>query len=579
MDGDTSNRLAAHAHFSQSPSLKRPDGDGAVWLATAGFFLLTVVLGLLSDGAYHDDDLTHFLMARWARWRPEYLLHFWGRPGFTVPMAAVAWIGDASFGWHAARVLSSVVTAVAALIAASLARKLGIRHAWLVVVACYLQPFNTLLAYTTLTENFAALYLVLAVATLCGGRPLLGSISFSLVLVTRHEAIVLLPIWAIAVWTSGARRSRRLWAVAASVWAPLLHNLLFRLFLGEWPVRMFFMPHGSTEHAPGGLFSYVPQALLAVPPVLAALALIGIPTMLGRGRWLIPTLTAAYFLTHAAAKAMGVFASGGYARFMVAVAPLVAIMAAAGVGKMADAIRRRRNVSLLWLVHIGVWLLGLIALEIEVATGRTVLQGVFSIEVIRVCVAMFLLILAMGWAASAAWPNMPPDMRLGLAAAVLHLVLLGSLLQCYQVVRPLKLSDQARQIRQVATWLKSQNLDQQPIFTTQPWAAYFEDWVELPWVHKGPRLLASMPVGTIVIWDSKYSPNDFHRLPLAALDGNPAYEMLNRWLNGGSSGAETWLFRKIGPTPPPTVPEVFYPADLMARQSTGEGMYYIRPGA
>jgi hypothetical protein len=581
-------------------------------LLAVAFFLLTVLLGLLSDGAYHDDDLAHFQMARWARWFPEYLLHFWGRPGATVPMAAVAWIGDASVGWHAARILSALVTAAAALIAASLAARLGLRRPWLVVLACYLQPFNTLLASTTLTENYAALCLVLAVAAFHRGRPILGSLVFSLVLVTRHEAIALWPVWAIAVVTCRPRSvgppwpttdvdsrsrmwptetpnasprgacpllpcSRRHLALAASVAAPLLHNLLFRVFLGDWPVRMFFLPRGSTEFVPAGILSYVPQALLAVPPVIAALALIGTPSMLRRSRWLIPALCAVFFLTHAASKAFGLFASGGYARFMATVAPLIAILATAGVGRMADAIRRRRNVSWLWLVHIGVWLLGLLALEIEVATGRTVLQGVFSIQVIRICVAMFLLILAMGWAVSAAWPNMPPDMRLGSAAAVLHLVLLGSLLQCYQVVRPLKLNDQARQIRQVLTWLKSQNLDSEPIFSANPWVAYFEDWVEMPRVHKGPALLASMPVGSVVIWDSIYSPSDFHRLPLRSIAGDPAYKELRRFHCAGGRDLKVRVFRKIAPTPLPANAEEPYPPNLMDDRRPPTGAYYTRP--
>jgi hypothetical protein len=52
----------------------------AAWAAVGLFFLLTAVLGLMSDGVHHDDDLMHLLMARWARWFPQYLLHGGGRP-------------------------------------------------------------------------------------------------------------------------------------------------------------------------------------------------------------------------------------------------------------------------------------------------------------------------------------------------------------------------------------------------------------------------------------------------------------------------------------------------------------------
>ena len=65
------------------------------WLAlTLGaFFLLTAALGLASRGVYQDDDLAHFLFARWAGWFPSYLLHVWGRPGLTIPLFAVSWLG------------------------------------------------------------------------------------------------------------------------------------------------------------------------------------------------------------------------------------------------------------------------------------------------------------------------------------------------------------------------------------------------------------------------------------------------------------------------------------------------------
>src|SRR5438552_3288391 len=124
-------------------SSRRPiavDHPGA-WAPLIPCLIGTILLGLLSNGVHHDDDLTHFLMARWVRWFPVYLLHVWGRPGATIPMAAVAWIGDPAIGWHACRILSALVTAASAYLAARLAQRRGIGPPWLVVAACYLQPF------------------------------------------------------------------------------------------------------------------------------------------------------------------------------------------------------------------------------------------------------------------------------------------------------------------------------------------------------------------------------------------------------------------------------------------------------
>ena len=58
--------------------------DRTTLCVVACCFLLTAVLGIFSNGVHHDDDLTHFLMARWSAWFPSYLLHVWGRPALTI---------------------------------------------------------------------------------------------------------------------------------------------------------------------------------------------------------------------------------------------------------------------------------------------------------------------------------------------------------------------------------------------------------------------------------------------------------------------------------------------------------------
>ena len=58
-------------------------------------FVVSAVLALLSDGAYQDDALTHYLYARWAWHHPAYLVDEWGRPGLTsllLPTAGLGWL-------------------------------------------------------------------------------------------------------------------------------------------------------------------------------------------------------------------------------------------------------------------------------------------------------------------------------------------------------------------------------------------------------------------------------------------------------------------------------------------------------
>jgi len=561
-----------------SPALlRRPAGTRTTWCVVASGLLLTATFGLLSDGAHHDDDLTHFLMARWARWFPGYLLHLWGRPGFTLPVSLVAWIGSPALGWHLARLLSAVVTAASALLAARLAKCLGLKHPWLAAVFCYLQPLNTLLACTTLTENFAAFYLIAAVVLLHDGRLRQASLLFSLVLVSRHETLVWWPIWVVALAVGGRGRTTpglRLQAVLLSLWAPAAHNLLFKLAYDRWPVAVFLQPHGSTEYPPTGLLGYLPAALQAIPPAIFGLAILGGVVLARRRVYLPAVLAGAFFLTHLLIKALGVFASGGYGRFMVAVAPLAAVLAAAGAAELRARLRELRPATGCWLTLAGVWLLGLLAFELERRAGRIPLPDGPLLLLVRGVAAGMAAILLLAAVAG--------RRRLGRATAGGALVLLAAatLAQGVLLVRPLRLGPGPARVREAADWLRAAGLADGPIFAVNPWFAYYLDLVENPRAHKGPRLLASMPVGTVFVWDSTYGPSDFHRLPLDRYLADPAYRPLRRFGPPPDrvGGPELVLLQKTQPTPLPPDDTMPYPPNPMAELRPVEGVFYLRPG-
>lgn len=539
-----------------------------ILLAILPFLALTVVFGLLSNGVHHDDDLTHYLMARWSAWYPSYLLHIWGRPGLTVPLAAVSWIGDRETGWHAARLLSALVTAASALIAAQVARRLEIRPAWWVVVAFYLQPLAALLGVTTLTENFAALYLIAAVAILYAGRPIVASAVFSLILVTRHEAAVLAPLWWIALFTKPTTWPRRAAAVALSLWAPIVHNLLFFAVFQEWPLRIFFQANGSTQYTATTPWAYLPDALFAVTPAIAGLALIGVAAMLRRRRFLIPAVAIVFFLTQVVIKWLGVYASGGYGRFMVVMAPFIAILAVAGVNDLQSRQREQRRMTGPALLFAAVWLVGWIAFEAE-RLERHQNWSEPALGLLRGAVAAILVLLI-------AHQAMVRSGRGRWATRAFAIILLAtSVIQSAFIVHPLRLRPQVELVQRTVAWLEQRGLVDSPFFATNPWFAYFLDLAENPRAHKDATLLASMPVGTIFVWDSTYSQSDFHRLDYWTFREDEHYELVQeiRWL--GESEYKMAVFQKTAVTPIPTKKERYFPPVPEDRESV-LGIYYIR---
>lgn len=536
--------------------------------------LLSLVLGWRTEGVCQDDDLTHFLMARWAAWYPGYLLHIWGRPGATVPTAAIAWLPNEAVAWHLARVLSALMTAAGAWMAARLAAALGLRRPWLVVLATYAQPLSAVLSYTTLTENFAAFYLITAVFLLQRRRLSAASAVLSLALVTRYETVVFIPVWLIALAGHRTPRKARLRAGLLCFWAPLAHNLLHRWWFGAWPASIYLRPTGSTEYLPAGWLAYIPDALHAITPALSCLAVLGALAMIRRRKLLIPALAVLFFATHLAIKAVGLYASGGYGRFMVTIAPLIAILAAAGLNECIDHRRRDAAATRNWRVVALVWLIALVACEVERRSGR--LPGFSPIWMgVAAGVACVIILLAACFGLRRSRSARQP-WQTGLAA----MIVLTWAAQWGLTVRPLEQSQDIRLIREVVTWMEERGLSKSPFFSTNPWFAQSLGLVENPRAHKDPELLASMPVGTVFIWDSRYSTSDYHQLdPAQSYAADPHYRLLKRFARKEAGALSLWVFQKVLETPAPKVDRAFFPRPLTIGREPVRGVYYLREKA
>lgn len=543
----------------------------ATRLAVAACLLVTIFLGLLSNGVHHDDDLTHYLFARWSATYPGYLLHVWGRPGMTVPMALVSWLGDREVGWHAARYLSSLVSAAAALFAAGYARRIGLRPAWPVVLFCYGQPYFAMLSYTTLTENFTALYLSAALWLVAGGRTLAASAVFSLALLTRHEAIIFLPVWALVVWMAAASRRARWQGWALCLWAPVVHNVLHAWVFDTWPFVVFLRPGGSTEYLPQTWPSYLPHALLATGPVVAALAAAGAWTLLVRGRWQAPVLAGLFFASHAAIMALGVYASGGYARFMVAVAPLTAVLAWAGWNAIfaQDGADAHRGVAR--ALATGAWLFGWIACELVLAGGNVALPAAMPGFLTRTLVLTLLL---------AAWGAVVwrlPRRRHMIRGAGWLLVGLAWAAHLAIVVRPLELRPQHRLVFEAVDWLDRMGRSDDPFFAANPWFAFALGLVENPRADKSAALLNSMPAGTIFAWDSIYTGSDFHGISLESVLACGAYRPLKTLKTTDDPATLTIiLFEKTGTGDISIGERPRFPPSLEGANSRLRGVFYVR---
>ena len=294
----------------------------ALALATIGFALSAIFALHDPEGIVQFDDLTHYLYAHWAWTWPAYLLDDWGRPGFTA-----LYFLPAALGWTACRILSASLSAATALAAYEIVRTLGLRRAWLVVPLVYVQPLFLQLSQTTLTETPMAFYLTLAVLLALHGRWTASAAILSPAFVTRHEAIIFLPLWLFLAWRDRAP----LWRLWPILWAPLAVNLLAPLAGVNAPIARLFEPTPSTQYGRGGWLTFFCRTLEAWGPGVAVLAITGfVATTRRQGGAIVAATIALYFAAQTIIRALGLYDSGGYARFLVPISPLIAVAALSG---------------------------------------------------------------------------------------------------------------------------------------------------------------------------------------------------------------------------------------------------------
>lgn len=468
---------------------------------------LSVTGGLLSlNGVVQFDDLTHYLYAKWAwRW-PAYLLDNWGRPGFTV-----MYFLPAGWGWPACRILSAILTAGSVWLAFRIAAMLGIRHAWAVVPLAYVQPLFFQLSETTLTETPLALYLTLAVYLALRGRWSWSAAAISIGVVTRHEAVVFLPIWLLFAWRSHVPL-RRLWPI---IWAPALANGLALVAGVEPMLKQWFAPEPSTQYGHGGWLTYFARALHAFGPGVTVLAMIGLSGVVRRrGGGLVVACLVTYFATQTVIRALGLFASGGYARFLVPVAPLVAICALVGWLHLwqSDGQRRRRAVLVAGASMILLWLSAERQLVLHRATNVIVAElpniheAMWAVRILTVVVVLVAIISVVG--------DRDGREKLYLRALVPACMSGVIILACYGLCRPLKPPPEAKLIEKMRCQLTEKGLGDRQIISASVWIDYVtgrEPPLDRPSVRKK---LEQAEIGALFAWERQFAESADHNLGL-----------------------------------------------------------------
>ena len=495
--------------LSDQPDLAPQDAPG--WkehlpAAAAVLAGLAVALWLISmsDGFYHDDDITHYDFARGGWTNPHQLWYRWARPGYNLPTAVVAHY----WGILGCRIFSALQTAGVALLAYLIARRIGAPRlaAAAAPILVWVQPLAMKLACTTLTETTAALYLSLAIWLYLRGNRVWACIAMSPAFITREELLALAPILVVAIVLDALREAnwsvRRTlatgWAWACAgvlLWAPLMWIIAaVKVGLDGAASPLAILSHKYTvEYGNGSWGHYLPEWLHACGVGVVALAIAGAIRM-GRRAWLVPALAFGLVALHTVIYRFGLFASGGYGRFLIPASGLLAALAAAGLAAAAGKKATPLAAEIVFLALAG-------ALFILERHARLYGPPILSSPSARI---LAIALVALGCVAVIGKPEQLRKTMGALAAAAAGIAIA---VQAVAVIRPLTIaaSPLHSAVAECVDIVKETKYANSKALTTHVLAPHLRDRT-----HKvaNPtdginKWLAAEP-GTLFIWDSKY---------------------------------------------------------------------------
>ncbi len=504
-------------------------------------FVASAAYALLSSGAYQLDDLTHFLIAKWAWRHPSFLFFDWGRPGFTI-----AYFLPSALGWTAARLATALICAATAWLAYRIAKRMSVPLAWLVPILLYSQPLFFELSFVTLTETALAFYLTAAIALAQSNHWSLSAAALSLTLLTRHESVVFVPVWFAVAWWRGVP-VWRLWPVA---WAVIAHRILspFTTPGPFWQRWLDARPTAYYGH--GGWFSMFCRSLEAWGPAVAILAICGLPATRRRpfGGLVVGSLVL-YFATHSVFWALGLYGTGGFPRFLVGVSPLVAIVVADCLSMLFSSDESSRRRAIVAAAAVSVALVAAVERQMR-------LPGVPFYVSYSHHAQWLVRVLAVALALCAVLACIRPRAathRRTPARLVTLILLAAQVLAWRQIVAVLQPLPNQLAAADALAWLRDHHLTDRPLIYADICLAYARDE---PFAPDAPALrprTQGAQMGSLIAWDPFFAE---HALPgpaltRAELDSSPAFRFLYETPSFSNQPAvRIRLYEKIAPGPP-----------------------------
>jgi len=477
------------------------------------FFAWWVVFGLQSYELYSDDDMAHFLMARYALHHPMIYLDMWGRPLFTLLYTPIAQVG-----LHAARFQSALICASVCWLSFVYAKERGYARAWLAPLILAIMPRFYWMSFNLDTALLLCLVLTGALVLYAKERYALAAVVISLSPAARPEGVLFIMVFAAAFIY------RKKWSAVPLAFAgPFIWNLVGFFTSGD-PLWLIHNQPWTVPYGRGEFLHYFIRFMEITGPGHAALFIAGAVYCVWKWRekdnFLLFTMWLVYFLFLVFAWWQGAFSTLGLTRYFNGTAPIVAVITLAGINRLLDG--ERGLVDVVTAAAIA------LSAVFFVASGAS--YTVHFIVTVSVMAALRAAILLKGWT------------RPAMGAVVAGLFALG--LMFYVPLHPPGLNAEHSMNQAAAQWYDT-NAPGRYVLCTSLWFAHFAKMDPYDPARFAPLTrynLDSAPAGTVVFWEPHYAGGDrYSGVSIEELANDPSYKLA--WSN---MEGYYFIFEKVG---------------------------------
>lgn len=456
--------------------------------------ILTVIYFLLSKysiGFYQDDELAHFVNAKKFWIDPSIIFGNWPKPGYKIFLVLPAYIS-----YDAVIVINSLISAITVFATYQLLKLLKIEYAFWGALILAFQPLFFDLSFRSYAEIFTALLFLTLIITYKKENYFFTGLICGYLFTVRQETILLAFIMVIIF----IKRKRYL-AITSFLIFPLIYNLVGYISNGDIIYvfsQMVDVGNIDVGGARRGYFHYFKVLIYIISPVTLCLLIMGFFGFLSDTKKIKD-----YFLKYdllyiivivtiiAQISAMQKGVNPGSWRYILHIAPLLAIFANIGLIKMIKENTTKFNMSILIIYIIVV--LAFLSKDtngLDLLNEQSYLNFIFAIGIF----GLYFL-----------FKNFKYQKFLKYFS--ISLIVLNILFLVF-FFKPRKLSDANITMKQAAEYISASGFKDKVIYTTHSNFDFYGSQIgfELQNIRSfNSDTLKIINQGDIIIWDSFYS--------------------------------------------------------------------------